>query len=165
SENYTRKHEYVSPGRYVLLAISDSGTGMSTETQSHLFEPFFTTKEPGKGTGLGLPMVYGIVKQSGGSIEVYSELNHGTTVRIYLPCVDAEVEKAASTVERSIRSDGSERILLVEDDVLLRNLAVDILTAHGYTVQAVEKPEELESVIQQTAECDLLLTDVVMPKL
>src|SRR5271157_112334 len=163
--SYVRRHDYVTPGHYVLLAVTDSGTGIAPETQTRIFEPFFTTKEPGKGTGLGLPMVYGIVKQSGGSIEVYSELNHGTTVRIYLPCVDAEVEKVSSTVERSNRADGSERILLLEDDVLLRNLAVDILTAHGYSVQAVEKPEELESVIQNTVKCDLLLTDVVMPKL
>jgi PAS domain S-box-containing protein len=164
-ENYVRRHEYVTPGHYALLAVTDSGTGIAPETQTRIFEPFFTTKEPGKGTGLGLPMVYGIVKQSGGSIEVYSELNQGTTVRIYLPRVDEEVEKVPSKAESSDRVRGSERILLVEDDVLLRNLAVDILTARGYTVQTVEKPEDLEPVIQRTAKCDLLLTDVVMPKL
>jgi len=165
SENYTRKHEYVSPGRYVFLAVSDSGTGMSPETQARLFEPFFTTKEPGKGTGLGLPMVYGIVKQSGGSIEVYSELNHGTTVKIYFPRVDAEVEKAAPPAERTDHKHGSERILLVEDDVHLRGLVLDILTARGYVVEVVTKAEELESVIQRTPECDLLVTDVIMPKM
>jgi len=163
-ENHARKREYVTPGRHVLLAVSDSGTGFAPEAQARLFEPFFTTKEPGKGTGLGLPMVYGIVKQSGGFIEVYSELNHGTTVKIYLPRVDAAVEEI-STVGSSSRVRGSERILLMEDDVPLRRLTADILTANGYVVQAVEKPEELEAVIQHTAECDLLLTDVVMPKI
>jgi PAS domain S-box-containing protein len=165
SENYTRKHEYVSPGRHVLLAVSDSGTGMSPETQAHLFEPFFTTKEPGKGTGLGLPMVYGIVKQSGGSIEVYSELNHGTTVKIYFPRVDAQVEKVAPPAERADHKHGSERILLVEDDVHLRGLVLDILKAHGYVVEVVEKADELPGLIQRTPECDLLLTDVIMPKM
>ena len=164
-ESYVRRHEYVAPGPYVLLAVADSGTGIAPETQTRIFEPFFTTKEPGKGTGLGLPMVYGIVKQSGGSIEVYSELNHGTTVKIYLPRVDAEVEKVPAPVKDSKHLRGSERILLVEDDVLLRNLAVDVLTANGYTVQAIEKPEHLETVLQDTAACDLLLTDVVMPKM
>ena len=164
-EDYARKHEYVFTGRYVLLAVSDNGTGMSPETQAHLFEPFFTTKEPGKGTGLGLPMVYGIVKQSGGSIEVYSELNHGTTVKIYFPRVDAEVEKIASPAERADHKHGSERILLVEDDVHLRGLVLDILTTRGYVVEVVEKAEELQSVIQRAPECDLLLTDVIMPKI
>jgi len=164
-ETYVRRHEYVTPGHYVLLAVTDSGTGIAPENETRIFEPFFTTKEPGKGTGLGLPMVYGIVKQSEGSIEVYSELNRGTTVKIYLPRVDAQVEKVPSIFEPSTRADGTERILLVEDDVLLRHLALDILTARGYSVQVVEKPEELESVIQNTAKCDLLLTDVVMPKL
>jgi len=161
-EDYARKHEYVTPGRYVLLAVSDSGTGMAPETQARIFEPYFTTKE--FGTGLGLPMVYGIVKQSGGSIEVYSELHHGTSVKVYLPRVDAAVEEI-SAVGASTRERGSERILLVEDDVLLRRLVADILTAHGYAVHALEKVEDLEPLLQHTAECDLLLTDVVMPKM
>jgi len=165
SEGYVREHEYIKAGHYVLLAVSDSGVGMSAETQSHLFEPFFTTKEVGKGTGLGLPMVYGIVKQSGGSIEVYSELNHGTTIKVYLPRVDAEVQQVPSLAADSIRQRGSEKILLVEDDALLRNLAVDVLSARGYTVSTVEKPEDLESVLERTAECDLLLTDVIMPRM
>jgi len=164
-ENYARKHEYTSPGKYVLLAVSDSGTGIAPETQARIFEPFFTTKEPGKGTGLGLPMVYGIVKQSGGSIEVYSELNHGTTVKIYLPRVDAAAEDAKTGAGDSGHARGSERILLVEDDVLLRGLAVDVLTAHGYTVETVDKPEQLDAILQQVAKCDLLVTDVVMPKM
>ena len=164
-ESYARKRQSTSPGRYVLLAVSDSGTGMTPETQARLFEPFFTTKEAGKGTGLGLSMVYGIVKQSGGSIEVYSELNHGTTMKIYLPRADAAVEEVTSSVGRSNHEHGSERILLVEDDVHLRQLVVDILTGRGYIVEAVENPEELEGMLQRTPECALLLTDVVMPKL
>jgi len=164
-ENYARKRTYVKPGHYVRLAVSDSGTGIAPETQARIFEPFFTTKEPGKGTGLGLPMVYGIVKQSGGYIETYSELNVGTTMKIYLPRVDAAVEEVTPTVASPGHVQGSERILLMEDDVLLRRLTADILTAHGYVVHAVEKAEELEAFIQRTAECDLLLTDVIMPKM
>ncbi len=164
-ENYVRSREYVNPGPYVLLAVSDSGTGMDQETLSRMFEPFFTTKELGKGTGLGLPMVYGIVKQSGGSIEVYTELNQGTTIKIYLPRMDAPVEQVASPVGSSPSVQGSERVLLMEDDELLRQLVVEVLTARGYTVDAVEKPGELDVILQKSARCDLLLTDVVMPKL
>jgi PAS domain S-box-containing protein len=163
-DNYVKKHDSIRAGNYVLLAVSDSGTGMDPDTQARMFEPFFTTKEPGKGTGLGLPMVYGIVKQSGGSLEVYSEPNHGTTVKIYLPRVEEAPEITTSPVVTSSRVQGSERILLMEDDRLVQGLVVEVLTARGYTVHAVQKTEELESVIQQTAACDLLLTDVVMPK-
>ena len=164
-KDYVKKHEYVSPGQFVLLAVSDSGTGMDPETQARIFEPFFTTKEPGKGTGLGMPMVYGIVKQSGGHIEVYSELNRGTTVKIYLPRVDAAAESVASTVGGAERVGGSERVLLLEDDAQLRQLAVEILTARGYGVQIVEKLEDLDAILQRAPKCDLLLTDVVMPKM
>jgi len=164
-EHYLGRHDCAVPGRYVLLAVTDSGTGMTAETQARLFEPFFTTKGPGKGTGLGLSMVYGIVKQSGGSIEVYSELGHGTVVKIYLPRVDAGAEDAPSTAESAGRGKGTERILLVEDDVDLRRLIADILTARGYSVQAVEKPDEVEALLLRIPRCNLLLTDVVMPKL
>jgi two-component system, cell cycle sensor histidine kinase and response regulator CckA len=164
-ENYARNREYVNPGPHVLLAVSDSGTGMDPETQARMFEPFFTTKEPGKGTGLGLPMVYGIVKQSGGSIEVYTELNHGTSIKIYLPRLDAPVEQVSSPGGSSGAVRGSERILLMEDDELLRQLVVEVLTAVGYAVHAVEKPAELDAILQKDAPCDLLLTDVIMPKL
>jgi len=164
-DSYVRTHDYVRAGRYVLLTVSDTGIGISPETQARIFDPFFTTKELGKGTGLGLSMVYGIVKQSGGSIEVDSELNHGTTFRIYLPRVDAEVEQAVSPAKNSADLQGSERILLVEDDALVRGLALTILEARGYTVEVVEKPEEIEAVLQNGVECDLLLTDVVMPKI
>lgn len=164
-ENYVKTHPHVVPGRYILLAVSDNGTGIAPETQARIFEPFFTTKEPGKGTGLGLPGVYGIVKQSGGSVEVYSELNHGTTIKIYLPRVGAIAEKVPLPVKQSSTKRGSERILLIEDDSLVKGLVVDVLTAQGYTVQAVERPEEIEAVLQKSEIFDLLLTDVVMPKI
>lgn len=164
-DHYVKTRSHVVPGRYVLLAVSDNGTGIAPETQARIFEPFFTTKEVGKGTGLGLPGVYGIVKQSGGSIEVYSELNHGTTIKIYLPRVDAIAEKVPSPANQPSTRRGSERILLVEDNSLVRGLAVDILTAQGYTVRAIESQEEIETILQDNEIFDLLLTDVVMPKM
>jgi CheY-like chemotaxis protein len=164
-EDYLTTHEDVMPGQYILLAVTDNGTGMAPETLARVFEPFFTTKEPGKGTGLGMPMVYGIVKQSGGSIDINSELAHGTTVKVYLPRVEAAVEEVKSAALSSSHLRGSERILLVEDDVFLRHLVVDVLTAHGYVVQVVKKLEELEVLFRDTAAYDLLLTDVVMPKI
>jgi len=164
-ENYARKHDYVRPGPFVLLAVSDSGTGIPPEIQSRIFEPFFTTKEPGKGTGLGLPMVYGIVKQSGGSIEVYSEVNCGTTIKIYLPRVEVAVETATPAVKQIPIVKGTERIVLVEDDSLLRGMAADILGSQGYTVYPVASVTDFASVLQKLPPCDLLLTDVVMPKM
>jgi two-component system cell cycle sensor histidine kinase/response regulator CckA len=163
-EEYERKHEYTKPGRYVMLAVSDSGIGMPPEIQGRIFEPFFTTKESGKGTGLGLPTVYGIVKQSGGSIEVYSEVNHGMSVKIYLPGADGAAE-VIPIVPVIAAATGSERILVVEDDPLLKGMVVDILKTRGYTVYSAEKPEELDIIFQNAAKCDLLVTDVVMPKL
>jgi PAS domain S-box-containing protein len=162
-ERYVKRHEYVKSGRYVLLAVSDTGTGIAPETQARIFEPFFTTKELGKGTGLGLSTVYGIVKQSGGSIEVYSELNHGTTFKIYLPRADAAAQQVVPPVRHAGRLRGSERILLVEDDELVRELATNILNSFGYTVRAVEKQAEVEAILQDIVKPDLLLTDVVMP--
>jgi len=163
--DYVGKHEYAKPGSFILLSVSDSGIGMDAETRARIFEPFFTTKEPGKGTGLGMPMVYGIVKQSGGHIEVDSELSHGTTVKIYLPRVDVPVAEVKPAVERSDHLDGSERIFLVEDDVQLRELVTEILTARGYDVEVIDNIEQLDSVLQRIAACKLLLTDVVMPKM
>ncbi|HVN18746.1 MAG TPA: PAS domain S-box protein [Dongiaceae bacterium] len=164
-ENYTLKHDYVKPGSYVLFAVSDSGTGIPEEIQSRVFEPFFTTKEPGKGTGLGLPMVYGIVKQSGGSVELYSELSCGTTVKIYLPRVEAAVEQVSRVNKEAPAAHGTEKILLVEDDAVLRGLASDILHSHGYTVYPVAQLSDLDSLLAKLPSCDLLLTDVVMPKM
>jgi len=155
----------IAAGDYVRLSVTDTGFGMTPETRSRIFEPFFTTKEEGKGTGLGLATVYGIVKQSGGSIEVYSEVNHGTTVKIYLPRVDAIAEKVPLPTKKSGSKRGSERILLVEDDPLVRGLMGDVLRAQGYTVRAIEKAEEIEAIVRENESFDLLVTDVVMPKM
>ena len=147
-----------------MLAVSDTGTGMSPETQAHIFEPFFTTKEVGKGTGLGLSTVYGIVKQSGGYIWVYSEPNRGTTFKIYLPRVDQpaedlHTEKRPATVQR-----GTETILLVEDDVLLRQLTSSVLRDCGYKVLAAADTEEGLALCRANLhDLRLLITDVMMP--
>ena len=164
-DNYAKDHDYVKPGHYVMLAVSDGGTGIAPENQARMFEPFFTTKEPGKGTGLGLPMVYGIVKQSGGSIEVYSEVNHGTTIKVYLPSIEGPVEEVPPLIPGAVGVKGSERILLVEDDPSLRQLATDILRANGYSVHTIDKIGDLENALPRIPRCDLLLTDVVMPTL
>lgn len=162
---YAREHFPVVPGKYVMLAIADSGIGMDAETQRHIFEPFFTTKELGKGTGLGLSTVYGIVKQSGGYIWVYSELNKGTTFKVYLPRVDEEVEIASNVkAERSI--EGNETILLVEDADGIRRLTQQCLESKGYTILAVsDGPEAVQLAKQHSTPIDLLLTDVVLPSL
>jgi two-component system, cell cycle sensor histidine kinase and response regulator CckA len=165
-ESYAREHLPVEAGRYVMLAVSDSGEGMSEETQSRIFEPFYTTKEVGKGTGLGLSMVYGIVKQSGGYIWVYSEPQRGTTFKIYLPRTDqpAEpnvVEKRPVEVQR-----GTETILLVEDDPQLRQLSSTVLSHCGYNVLVAASPEEGIAVCQANhRDIRLLVTDVVMPRM
>jgi len=165
-ESYAREHLPVEAGRYVMLAVSDSGEGMSEETQSRIFEPFYTTKEVGKGTGLGLSMVYGIVKQSGGYIWVYSEPQRGTTFKIYLPRTDqpAEpnvVEKRPAEVQR-----GTETILLVEDDPQLRQLSSTVLSHCGYNVLVAASPEEGIAVCQANhRDIRLLVTDVVMPRM
>jgi signal transduction histidine kinase len=132
---YVAEHQGVLPGRYVLLVVSDTGTGMDAETQEHIFEPFFTTKEMGKGTGLGLATVYGIVKEHGGNIWVYSEPGRGTTFKVYLPSVETSaepVEKAGVTSLEDLR--GTETILLAEDDAVVRSLAQGVLEQQDYTV-------------------------------
>jgi nitrogen-specific signal transduction histidine kinase len=163
-EAYARTHVAVTPGPYVMIAVSDTGTGMTPEVRDRVFEPFFTTKGKGKGTGLGLSMVYGIVKQSSGNIWVYSEPGKGTTFKIFLPRVDEPVEKlkVQETVEEVLR--GSETILVVEDDKEVRNLAVRILKRQGYTVLDGSYGDEAFNVCRQhRGPIHLLLTDVVMP--
>ena len=165
-DEYVRRHVGARPGPHVMLAVSDTGTGIPREIQAQIFEPFFTTKEQGKGTGLGLATVYGIVKQSGGYIEVDSEPGQGTVFRIYLPRLDA----AAVTVDRSVRpaavAGGTETILLVEDEEGVRELARDILRASGYTVlEARNGAEALLLCERHQGPLDMLLTDVVMPRM
>jgi PAS domain S-box-containing protein len=165
-EEYARMHVGVVPGQYVMLSVGDTGDGMDEETKSHLFEPFFTTKEPGKGTGLGLSTVYGIAKQSGGDIDVHSEVGKGTTVRVYLPQVEeAGVEVALKTpVRRPL--GGTETVLLVEDEVGVRKLFQEILRRHGYTVlEARDSQDAVMIGAEHPGPIHLLLTDVVMPQM
>src|SRR5213593_87653 len=162
--DYARTHVAVNPGRYVMLAVSDNGCGMDAETQTRIFEPFFTTKEPGKGTGLGLSTVYGIVKQSGGNIGVYSEPGRGTTFRIYLPRIEAAAEPVEPGKAREQLPCGSETVLLVEDEEVVRGLARQILASHGYTVLAAPSgADALELAASHAGPIHLLVTDVVLP--
>jgi len=162
-EAYTREHVPVRPGRYVMFALSDTGTGMSPETMAHLFEPFFTTKEAGKGTGLGLATVYGIVTQSGGYVWCYSELGHGTTFKVYLPRVDEPVDPLPVRVAaRSTR--GSETVLVVEDEPGLRALTRRVLEKHGYTVLEAATADAAAALARDYPRpIHLLLADVVLP--
>jgi PAS domain S-box-containing protein len=161
---YARDHVSVKPGSYVMLAVSDSGIGMSPETVAHIFEPFYTTKESGQGTGLGLSTVYGIVKQSGGYIWVYSEPGKGTTFKVYLPRVAAPVESKPEVAELPAAGKGSETILLVEDEEAVRELANRILSAKGYSVVAAKSTKEAEQFAEKHGgKIHLLLTDIIMP--
>jgi two-component system cell cycle sensor histidine kinase/response regulator CckA len=162
---YNTRHPIVRQGRYVLIAVSDTGTGMSAETQAHIFEPFFTTKAQGKGTGLGLATVYGIVKQSGGFIWVYSELGRGTSFKIYLPRVDQPVERVIPVVASvSEAPRGTATILLTEDEQDVREVAREFLESGGYTViEARDGAEALGFVHKHEATINLLVTDMVMP--
>jgi PAS domain S-box-containing protein len=163
-EGFAREHYPARPGRYVLLAVSDTGTGMTAEVQAHLFEPFFTTKEKGKGTGLGLATVYGIVKQSGGFIWVYTEVGRGTTFKIYLPRVDAPAEPPAESAAAAAALRGSETILLAEDEAPVRAVARQVLERYGYTVlEAPSAEAALDLAERYSGTIHLLLTDVVMP--
>ncbi len=165
-ENYTKKYADVQPGNYVMLAISDTGHGMDEETQSHIFEPFFTTKQKGKGTGLGLSTVYGIVKQSKGHVSFYSEIEKGTTFKIYLPSVQNEEVKTQATNERNHLSIGWETILLVEDEDAVRTSTKEILTLCGYNVLEAENGlKALEICMSYKEPIHLVLTDVVMPRM
>jgi len=165
-EAYAHTHLPVIPAPYVLLAVSDTGIGMDSEVQSHCFEPFFTTKEPGKGTGLGLATVYGIVKQSGGYVWVYSEPGRGTTVKIYLPGVETSAETVERPAESASRLQGSETVLLVEDEEAVRRLARGILETKGYSVLEANGGEEaLQLCWEHQGPIHIMLTDVVMPGL
>jgi nitrogen-specific signal transduction histidine kinase/CheY-like chemotaxis protein len=162
-EDDVRHFPAFEPGRYVLLEVVDTGCGMDRETRSRIFEPFFTTKPKGQGTGLGLSMAYGIVRQSGGFIDVDSEPGYGSTFRILLPRVDEAVERPQGGIARRPRN-GAEAILLVEDEELVRDFTERVLRRHGYTVYAQPHPvKALEFLREAQVQIDLLVTDVVMP--
>jgi CheY-like chemotaxis protein len=163
-EVFTEQHRPMKPGRYVVLAVSDNGVGMDQSTTSRIFEPFFTTKEVGKGTGLGLATVYGIVQQNGGLVWVYSEPNRGTTFKIYLPSAEGKLgERTESMTEAPVRSREGTTIVLVEDDEIMLSLTRQLLLENGYTVlDAKDGGTALEIVRSHPGPIHLLLTDVVM---
>lgn len=164
-QDYADRHVGVVPGKFVMLAVSDTGTGMDEATQAKIFDPFFTTKEKGKGTGLGLSTVYGIIRQSGGSIWVYSECGHGTTFKVYLPQMAIEPQRAEAIVALP-EPRGVETILLVEDEDVVRGLAKQILEQSGYKVLAAARGAEAIGLCQQSVDpIHLVLTDVVMPEI
>jgi PAS domain S-box-containing protein len=165
-ETYTSEHAPVVPGRYVMLSVADTGVGMSVDTREHAFDPFFTTKEAGKGTGLGLATVYGIVKQSGGYVWIYSEQGHGTSVKLYFPEVSAAAAFQPAEYKPATKeaARGSETILLVEDEAAVRGLASRILEKQGYRVLSAQHGREaMDIASSETGKIDLVLTDVVMP--
>jgi PAS domain S-box-containing protein len=160
------RHSSVQPGDYVMIAVSDTGTGMDTKTQARIFEPFFTTKGPGKGTGLGLPMVYGVIKQSGGAISVYSEPGQGTTFKIFLPQCAAEATPVPAEPPPAAEVNGSETILLVEDQLAIREVASVYLMGLGYNVLAAPDGEAALRIAEtQQKRIDLVVTDIVMPNM
>jgi signal transduction histidine kinase/CheY-like chemotaxis protein len=161
---YAAEHAEVAPGDYVMIEVSDTGSGMPPETLARVFEPFFTTKEPGKGTGLGLSMVFGFLKQSGGHINVYSELGKGTTFRLYLrPDKEPADEAEPHPSEAEIFNGNSERILVVEDNAKLRTVLVRQLGELGYRVSEAEDAAAALNLLDDGSRVDLLLTDIVMP--
>ena len=163
-DRYAAQHAEVTAGQYVMLAATDTGTGVPPDVLERVFDPFFTTKEVGKGSGLGLSMVYGFVKQSGGHVKMYSEEGHGTTVRIYLPKSDVSEEdvlETAPTLEEY--PGGNETILVVEDDADVRATAVALLQDLGYRALEAENGPAALAMLDQIQDIDLLFTDIVMP--
>jgi PAS domain S-box-containing protein len=164
--DYSAKHHNIEPGPWIMLTVSDTGCGMDAQTQARIFEPFFTTKEKGKGTGLGLATVYGVVKQSGGFIYVYSEVSQGTTFKVYLPQVMAEVDKEAAERMPAAPARGSETVLFVEDEESVRELVTEYLRGAGYKVlEASDGVQALEMAASHKGTIEILVTDVVMPRI
>ena len=162
-EEYRKTHVYVGPGPHVLLTVTDTGKGMNEETRSRVFEPFYTTKEMGRGTGLGLSTVFGIVKQSGGHITVYSEEGRGSCFKVYLPAIEETAIRTRKAEPASLAARG-ETILVVEDDVAVKGVVERFLTRAGYHIESVSCSSEAIVVCDERGESiDLLLTDVVMP--
>jgi CheY-like chemotaxis protein len=160
--DYSRANPEVPPGQYVLICVTDTGTGMTRDVLEHAFEPFFTTKEIGHGTGLGLSQVYGFLKQSGGNVKIYSEVGHGTTIKMYFPRSRTGAE--ASEEEITPHGDsGSETILVVEDDAVVRGFVMSQLQALGYRTIAAHDARSALALVQRGEPFDLLFTDVVMP--
>jgi CheY-like chemotaxis protein len=163
-EDYAVHNAEVTPGDYVMLAVTDTGKGMPAAVLEHAFEPFFTTKEVGKGSGLGLSMIYGFAKQSGGHVKIYSEVDHGTTVRLYLPRQTAAIEVAApAAAMQHDHPRGGEMILVVEDDADVRAFVVGHLRELGYRVVEAKDGRSALDALEELAPIDLLLTDVIMP--
>ncbi|GEM_PF-1180232 len=166
NESDQKREEYIPPGNYILLAISDTGCGMDKRTLEQIFEPFFTTKESGKGTGLGLATVYGIVKQSEGHIHVESTPGKGTTFRVYFPCAEGYLERTEKDQFQESQYHGTETILLVEDDNILRMMILRMLKGYGYTVYETDTGNNaIELLNEHEGKIDLIITDVVMPKM
>jgi PAS domain S-box-containing protein len=161
-DDYARTHDEVTPGQYVMLAVSDTGSGMSDDIIQKVFEPFFSTKGEGKGSGLGLSMVYGFVKQSGGHVKIYSEVGHGTTIKLYLPRA-MEAEDVEVSVDTGPVTGGTETVLVVEDDAEVRATVVELLSDLGYRVLKAVDAQSALNVIESGIPIDMLFTDVVMP--
>jgi CheY-like chemotaxis protein len=153
----------VAAGRYVRLSVSDTGTGMAEDVRTRIFEPFFTTKQAGKGTGLGLSTVYGIVKQAGGHVDVYSEVDRGTVFKVYLPWAGDEAAHAESAGAVPTYPTGTEHVLVVEDDAAVRDIIVHVLSTHGYLVHAASGGDAALSHVESGAPVDLVVSDVMMP--
>ncbi|HEX4339656.1 MAG TPA: response regulator [Polyangiaceae bacterium] len=160
---YAASHPHAKAGPHVMLSVTDNGMGMSRETQAKVFEPFFTTKEKGKGTGLGLAMVFGIVRQSGGTIWLHSEVNHGTTFKVFLPRSDDDLKESVSRPPPP-RVQGAETLLVVEDDTSVRQVVISILRRLGYRVLAAESPEHAIELCRAPEEIHLVISDVMMPQ-
>ena len=164
-EGYVNRHVGVTPGSYVMFSVTDTGCGIDKATQERVFEPFFTTKELGKGTGLGLSTAYGIAKQHGGNIWVYSEPGEGTTFKVYLPRVDEEAQELTRKAQQTPVKGGTETILVVEDEEAVLEIARRALEELGYTPLCAEDPDEAERIFaQRGSEVSLILTDVVLPQ-